>query len=163
MLDPKRKLFRWGPIDACPLFMYYTIPSSFKKMHYIFDHCYPESIIIFENKKVLWLLDDQDFLNKGMEFTKEELMTIGERIYTLERMFNVREGFSRKDDTLPERFFKEPTNRGLPIVKGKKIDRKKFNQMIKEYYELHAWNEEGIPTEETLKKLGLDEEIPGIL
>ncbi len=99
----------------------------------------------------------------GMEFTKEELITIGERIYTLERMFNLKEGFTRKDDTLPERFFKEPTNRGLPIVKGKKIDRKKFNQMIKEYYELHAWNEEGIPTEETLKKLGLDEEIPGIL
>ena len=99
----------------------------------------------------------------GMEFSKEELMTIGERIYTAERMFNLREGFSRKDDTLPERFFKEKTKRGFPIVRNKKIDRKKFNEMLNEYYALHAWNEEGVPTEETLKKLGLDKEIPGIL
>ena len=85
-------------------------------------------------------------------------MQIGERIYTLERMFNLREGFSRKDDTLPERYFKEPTPIGLAIARGKKIDREKFEQMLDEYYALHGWDKNGLPTEETLKKLGLDKE-----
>ncbi|MEM2092953.1 MAG: aldehyde ferredoxin oxidoreductase family protein [Candidatus Bathyarchaeia archaeon] len=98
------------------------------------------------------------YLATGLEFTKEQLMLIGERIYTLERMFNMREGFTRKDDTLPERYFKEPTPVGLPIARGKKIDREKFEQMLDEYYELHGWDKNGVPTEETLKKLGLDKE-----
>ncbi len=99
----------------------------------------------------------------GMEFSKEELMTIGERIYTVERMFNVREGFSRKDDILPERYFKEPTPLGLPIVRGKKINREKFERMLDEYYELHGWDENGVPTGKTLKKLSLDEEPSHLL
>ncbi len=94
----------------------------------------------------------------GMKFSKEELMTVGERIYTVERMFNLREGFSRKDDTLPERYFKEPTPIGLPIARGKKIDKEKFERMLDEYYELHGWNKNGEPLEDTLKKLNLHNE-----
>ncbi len=94
----------------------------------------------------------------GMKLSKEDLMNIGERIYTVERMFNIREGFSRKDDTLPERYFKEPTPIGLPIAKDKKIDRKKFERMLDEYYELHGWDKHGNPTPETLKRLSLDKE-----
>jgi len=99
----------------------------------------------------------------GMKFSKEELMVVGERIYTMERMFNIREGFSRKDDTLPERFFKEPTPLGLPIARGKKIDREKFEKMLAEYYEFHGWDENGLPTGETLKKLSLDKEPSHLL
>jgi aldehyde:ferredoxin oxidoreductase len=99
----------------------------------------------------------------GMESSKEDLMTVGERIYTLERMFNIREGFSRRDDILPERYFKEPTPLGLPIVRGKKIDREKFERMLDEYYEHHGWDENGVPTAETLKKLGLDKEPSHLL
>jgi len=80
MLDTNRKLFRWGPIDGCPLFMYYTIESSFKKMHEIFGYCYPESVILFENKKVLWILDNQDFLNSGIEFAKKHIMNVSNKI-----------------------------------------------------------------------------------
>ena len=97
-------------------------------------------------------------LATGMKFSKAQLMQIGERIYTLERMFNLREGFTRKDDYLPERYYKEPTPIGLPIAKGKKIDKKKFEKMLDEYYALHGWSEEGVPTKETLAKLGLDKE-----
>ena len=97
-------------------------------------------------------------LATGMEFTKAQLMEVGERIYTTERMFNLREGFSRKDDTLPERYFKEQTPTGLPIAKGKKIDKDKFEKMLNEYYALHGWNENGLPKRETLEKLGLDKE-----
>ncbi len=97
-------------------------------------------------------------LATGMKFSKAQLMQIGERIYTLERMFNLREGFTRKDDNLPERYFKEPTPIGLPIAKGKKIDRKKFEIMLDEYYALHGWDKDGVPTKKTLAKLGLNKE-----
>jgi aldehyde:ferredoxin oxidoreductase len=90
-------------------------------------------------------------------------MDIGERIYTLERMFNLREGFTRKDDTLPERYFKEPTPIGLPIARGKKIEREQFEKMLDEYYGLHKWDKNGVPTEETLKRLELDKEPTHIL
>jgi len=94
----------------------------------------------------------------GMEVSKPQLMEIGERIYTLERLFNLREGFTRKDDNLPERYFKEPTPIGLPVAKGKKIDRAKFEKMLDEYYALHEWDREGMPKKETLEKLRLDKE-----
>jgi len=73
-------------------------------------------------------------------------------------MFNIREGFSRKDDTLPERYFTEPTPVGLPIVKGKKIDTNAFEKLLDEYYVLHGWDEKGYPKKETLESLGLDKE-----
>jgi aldehyde:ferredoxin oxidoreductase len=93
-----------------------------------------------------------------MKISKPQLMEIGERIYTLERMFNNREGFGRKDDALPERYFKEPTPIGLPIAKSKTIDKEMFNGMLDEYYVLHKWDSNGIPKKETLKQLGLDKE-----
>lgn len=97
-------------------------------------------------------------LATGMKISKPQLMEIGERIYTLERMFNNREGFGRKDDALPERYFKEPTPIGLAIAKGKTIDKEKFNKMLDEYYALHKWGSNGVPKKETLKHLGLDKE-----
>lgn len=97
-------------------------------------------------------------LTSGLELSKPQLMEIGERIITIERMFNNREGFSRKDDKLPERFFKEPTPIGLPIVKGKKIDKDKFKTLIDEYYALHGWDNNGVPTEETVRKLEVENE-----
>ena len=102
-------------------------------------------------------------LATGMEFSKAQLMQMGERIYTLERMFNLREGFTRKDDNLPERYFKEPTPIGLPIAKGKKIDRERFEKMLDEYYELHNWDKNGVPKKETLEKLGLNKEPTNLL
>ncbi len=94
-------------------------------------------------------------LASGLKLSKPQLMEIGERIVTIERMFNNREGFTRKDDKLPERFFKEPTPLGLPIIKGKKIDEEQFKRMIDEYYSLHGWDSSGIPSNETLHNLGL--------
>jgi aldehyde:ferredoxin oxidoreductase len=102
-------------------------------------------------------------LVSGMEFSKSELMTVGERIYTVERMFNIREGFTRKDDTLPERYFKETTPIGLPIAKNKKIDKEAFNKMLDEYYALHNWDINGNPKKETLEKLGLEGEPSHII
>ncbi|MHA2249234.1 MAG: aldehyde ferredoxin oxidoreductase family protein [Candidatus Kariarchaeaceae archaeon] len=95
-------------------------------------------------------------LTSGMEYSKAQIMQVGERVTTLERMFNNREGFTRQDDRLPERFFKEPTPLGFPIVKNKTIDAKKFETMIDEYYAFHEWDNSGIPTEQTIQKLQLN-------
>lgn len=90
----------------------------------------------------------------GLEITSEELLKIGERIHNLERAFNaLHAGFDRKDDYLPERFFKEPIKSGP--YKGEKLDRKKFDKMLDENYRIHGWDEKGIPKRETLKRLGL--------
>ena len=98
-----------------------------------------------------------------MQFSNSQLMDIGERIYTIERLFNNREGFSRKDDKLPERYFEEPTPIGLPRVKGRTINREKFEKMLDEYYALHGWDENGVPTKETLQKLGIEKEPSHII
>jgi len=102
-------------------------------------------------------------LNTGLQFTPEEIWDIADRAYTIERLFNIREGLTRDDDWLVDRYFDEPTPLGLPIARGKSIDRKKFKQMIDEYYELHGWDENGVPRPETLQKLGLDREPSQVL
>jgi aldehyde:ferredoxin oxidoreductase len=98
------------------------------------------------------------YYNTGLELTPEEIWDIADRAYTVERLFNIREGLTRADDWLVDRYFDEPTPLGLPIARGKTLDRTKFKQMIDEYYELHGWDENGVPRPETLKKLGLDGE-----
>jgi len=92
----------------------------------------------------------------GLRITEEEMRDIGRRIYTLERLFNIREGASRKDDYLPERFYIEPTPIGQEINRGKVIEREKYDMMLDEYYDYHGWDREGNPTPETLKKIGLE-------
>jgi aldehyde:ferredoxin oxidoreductase len=86
----------------------------------------------------------------GVTFTSEDLMRVGERIWNLERLYNLREGFTRADDVLPERFFEEPAN-------GRIIDRAEFLRTRSEYYRMRGWDDYGVPTERTLKRLGLDE------
>lgn len=88
----------------------------------------------------------------GMGLTERELRRIGERIVNLNRMFNVREGIRRKDDTLPERLLKEPSPDGPP--KGHVVE---LDQMLDEYYKLRDWDlKMGLPTEKKLRKLGLE-------
>jgi aldehyde:ferredoxin oxidoreductase len=92
----------------------------------------------------------------GLEFSPVELVEAGERICTLERMFNNREGASRKDDMLPERYYSEPTPLGPEGMKGKVIERDKYELLLDEYYEAHGWDSKGVPRAETMARLGLD-------
>ncbi len=89
----------------------------------------------------------------GIEMDGKALLKTGERIWTIEKLFNLREGKSRKDDTLPKRLLDEPLPSGLS--KGYKI---KFDTMLNEYYQVRGWTNEGIPTSEKLADLGLSEE-----
>ncbi len=102
------------------------------------------------------------YLNTGLEFTPEEIWQAAERCNNLERLFNLREGLKRDDpkkgDTLNHRYFDEPCRRGAPDVIGKTIDRDKFQVMLDEFYTHHGWDMDGVPTKETLERLGLEKE-----
>ncbi len=89
----------------------------------------------------------------GWDITLEELLTAGERIYNLCRMFNIREGISRKDDTLPPRIG-EPLSEGGSA--GHTVNQKELDQMLDEYYDLRGWDSNGIPKPETLERLGIE-------
>ena len=94
----------------------------------------------------------------GRKYSEEELRLIGERIWNLSKLFNVREGFKRLDDTLPYRVFNEPLRGGK--TDGKIVPREEFEKSLREYYRLRGWDEEtGMPKEETLKRLGLHGEL----
>ncbi len=89
----------------------------------------------------------------GWDTSLHELMLIGERRINMMRFFNEREGFTKKDDTLPERVFK-PLPDGPS--KGLCLDKETFEQAKETYYELAGWdNDTGNPTEATLKRLSL--------
>ncbi|MEM2896926.1 MAG: aldehyde ferredoxin oxidoreductase family protein, partial [Candidatus Bathyarchaeia archaeon] len=87
----------------------------------------------------------------GWKIDEKELMKIGERVVNIERLFNIREGFSIKDDRLPDRFLNEPLPSGP--AKGMIVPLKR---MLSEYYELRGWNEEGAPSKQKLIELEID-------
>jgi aldehyde:ferredoxin oxidoreductase len=91
----------------------------------------------------------------GIPKTGKEIMSDGERIYTLEKLFNVREGIRRKDDKVPDRYH-EPLRYGP--YQGEYIDDKEFQAMLDEYYELSGLDRDGKPLPETLERLHLDDE-----
>lgn len=91
----------------------------------------------------------------GMKMTVDEFVRVGERIWNLVRMFNIREGFSRKDDTLPKRILTEPLPSG--IAKGQRLTQAQLDKMLDEYYQLRGWDiQTGIPSKEKLRELKLD-------
>jgi aldehyde:ferredoxin oxidoreductase len=88
-------------------------------------------------------------LPTGMEITADEVYTIGERINTLERLFNIEEGFTRADDALPARFAKEaaPSDPGAHTLDVATV--------LDEYYTEREWDAAGKPRPELLARLGI--------
>lgn len=91
----------------------------------------------------------------GFDMSYAELMVIGERIYNVARAFNAREGFTRKDDTLPWRILHDPIPKGKSA--GAYVKPKELEHMLDEYYQARGWSEEGIPTKAKLVSLDLDD------
>jgi aldehyde:ferredoxin oxidoreductase len=89
----------------------------------------------------------------GLDISPSEVLTTGERVVNLERSFNIRQGLTRKDDTLPDRFTKEPMRDGF--AEGQIVN---LEPMISEYYELRGWDKDtGVPTRTKLEELGLED------
>jgi len=107
----------------------------------------------FLTDTVNWAIPEALSASTGMEFSWERLKEISDRINTLERLFLLREGCTPKEDTLPMRFFDESLPDGP--AQGHRVDQAAFEGMRKEYYEECGWGEDGIPKEETLRRLNL--------
>lgn len=95
----------------------------------------------------------------GYDMTAEELRRSGERINNLGRLFNVREGLSRKDDTLPYKVMHLPIPDEGPS-KGAYVTQQELDLLLDDYYEARGWTEEGVPTKEKLSELAMDDLIP---
>ena len=100
-----------------------------------------------------WTLADvQPQLQTACEgdWSMDKLNLLGERIWNMEKQFNLAAGFTRKDDDLPKRLKTEPAKTGPAkgLVNG-------IDKMLPEYYQLRGWTAEGVPTKETLARLGL--------
>jgi aldehyde:ferredoxin oxidoreductase len=87
----------------------------------------------------------------GINYTDAEVLQIGERIWNLEKVFNIDAGFTKADDTLPPRLLNEPLPSGA--AKGKVNE---LGKMLPEYYKGRGWDEEGVPTDEKLTELSIN-------
>jgi aldehyde:ferredoxin oxidoreductase len=98
-----------------------------------------------------------EYLNAvtGLNYSWQDLRECGTRIYTTEKAMQARFGLRRKDDYPPIRCFEEPVPTGPS--KGAILDREKYDKMLTSYYEHRGWSDEGIPKDETLKDLGLQD------
>ncbi len=95
-------------------------------------------------------------LATGIPMTAEELRGAGERISNLGRLFNIREGLTRKDDHLPPKIMSTPIPDDT-VSKGSFITQKELDFMLDDYYAHRGWTKEGLPTLEKLKDLGMDD------
>ena len=98
-----------------------------------------------------------DMLNAatGQTFSADIFDQVGERIWTMTRMFNLREGLDPASDTLPRRFVQEPLPSGP--YKGHHITAEDMATLKADYYRLRGWDDQGRPSQETCTKLGLEE------
>lgn len=86
----------------------------------------------------------------GWALERQQFLEIGERIYNLTRLFNLREGFLKSDDGVPERL------KEARVDTGWKIDEADFEMMLRQYYSLRGWDEKGKPTDQTLERLQIE-------
>ncbi len=91
----------------------------------------------------------------GLQTTGQDLLKIGERIYFRERILNALNGFSARDDDLPQRFFQEPGSHGEDMRIGP-LDRNEFLQARSNYYRIRGLNKAGLPTRDKCEELNLE-------
>ncbi|MHC1720466.1 MAG: aldehyde ferredoxin oxidoreductase family protein [Clostridiaceae bacterium] len=104
----------------------------------------------------LGLPDFVDMYNAvvGEEHDNESLLRAGDRIWTLEKLFNLKAGLTKADDTLPKRLIEDQIAEGPSKGNVHHLD-----VLLPEYYSVRGWDGEGVPTDDTLKALGLEEYI----
>jgi aldehyde:ferredoxin oxidoreductase len=107
---------------------------------------------LFDPQVDLWPTRLTKLMNyaTGAGYTEETLLQAAERVYNLERLFLLKAGFTKMDDTLPKRMLDEPMPDGP--AKGHVVE---LDAMLPEFYQLRGWDEGGVPTGEKLAELGL--------
>jgi len=120
-----------------------------------------DSFIVCKNAKGTFYKELEDLAKlysavTGIEVTAKELGTAAERIITLAKLINVREGLTRNDDTLPWKVMNEPIPDDGP-AKGAVVTQDELDLMIDDYYQARGWSVEGLPSKEKLHELGLQE------
>ena len=100
---------------------------------------------------------DMIYAITGFKVSYGELMAVGERIYNLQKLFNIKAGLKRKDDTLPYRVMHDPITKGAS--KGSYVKEEELQYMLNEYYQARGWSPEGIPTQLKLFTLDLNDYI----
>ena len=137
----------------------YTAEGKAEMIKDLYDqNCVLHSLLVCDMPAKFIPLSLEDYSNylqaaTGESFSTDDFLTIAGRIETLIRMFNLREGFTRRDDTLPYRTLFEPLPDGP--AKGQFIGQENLNRMIDDYYACRGWDSRGVPTEETLRKYDL--------
>jgi aldehyde:ferredoxin oxidoreductase len=146
----------------------FTNPLTYNHAGHIVSHFQPLTVIVDLIGWCKWVSahggytvspDDQaKFVSTvtGKDMDGSSLIKAAERVYNLERVFNIMAGITREKDNLPDRFFEEPAQ--AKFGDGEILDRAKFEKMKDEYYDSRGWDKKtGIPTEATLKKLDLED------
>jgi aldehyde:ferredoxin oxidoreductase len=106
-----------------------------------------------------WAIDESQMAQLmkhvwGRQVSQREILTVGERIWNLGKLFNLREGFVRADDTVPARLVEEGFAEGPSAHKI--IGRRIFDESLTEYYRLRGWDKDGVPSEAKLLELAID-------
>ena len=129
-------------------------PRKVKALIYHVDWCVLNNCLLLCNFIPWDYLQETEIVRSvtGWNTTAWELMKIGERVTTMARAFNVREGFTKEDDWLPERFF-HPTSSGA--LSETSVDPKKLEEARGTYYEMMGWDENGVPKKAKLEELGI--------
>jgi len=122
-----------------------------------------DSLIICKFSRGTYYKEAEDLaklytLVTGFETTPEEIRRSGERINNVARLFNIREGLGRKDDTLPYKVMHQPIPDEGPS-KGAYVTQEELDLLLDDYYMARGWNREGVPTIEKLKELGMEDLI----
>ena len=123
-------------------------------------YCIFDSLILCKFTRKIWDFDLKAkvySLVTGIQMTGDELHKIGERISNLARLYNIREGLTRKDDNLPPRVMKDPIPSG--ISKGSFVSQEDLDILLDGYYDARGWTKEGVPTKTKITELGLEEYI----
>jgi aldehyde:ferredoxin oxidoreductase len=142
----------------------YTAEGKAEMIKGLYDeNCVLHSLLVCDMPAKFIPLSLDDYSNywqavTGESLSKNDFLAIADRIETLIRMFNLREGLTRQDDTLPYRTLWEPLPDGP--AKGQFIGEENLNRMIDEYYACRGWDSAGVPTASTLQKYGLSSKEP---
>jgi aldehyde:ferredoxin oxidoreductase len=120
-----------------------------------------DSFIVCKNARGTFYKETEDLaklynLVTGSAMAPADLAAAAERINTLARLINIREGLSRKDDTLPWKVMNEPIPDDGP-VKGAVVTQDELDLLLDDYYQARGWTLEGVPTSEKLKQLGMED------